>query len=208
MANSLDLKKLRSLHALSRSKMRAAAAPAVQPVMEDVLAKAEALAAAIPRDPSARAVPQRLDELHRAAGSILPTAAPQPLFAPFPPPTGAVMDDHESRALRLLASVKTDGAGAGEGSVGERFDAARARREIARLELHGAADDSEDEDDTLDAAGATYSEHLREVDVSGFLAHHHDMVVATAIEDVRSATQDELDEALQREQDCAWRAEL
>ena len=63
MANSLDLKKLRSLHALSRSKMRAAAAPAVQPVMEDVLAKAEALAAAIPRDPSARAVPQRLDEL-------------------------------------------------------------------------------------------------------------------------------------------------
>ena len=176
--------------------------------MEDVLAKAEALASAIPRDPSARAVPQRLDELQRAAGSILPTAAPQPLFAPFSPPAGAVMDDHESRALRLLASVKTDNAGASEGSVGERFDAARARREIARLELHGAADDSDDADDALDAAGTAYSEHLGEVDVSGFLAHHHDMVVATAIEDVRCATQDELDEALQREQDIAWRAEL
>ena len=62
-------------------------------------------------------------------------------------------------------------------------------------EDQGEDSDSEDEDDTLDAAGATYSEHLREVDVSGFLAHHHDMVVATAIEDVRSATQDELDEA-------------
>jgi hypothetical protein len=228
---------------------------------EGLLAEAESLVAGIPRGVAVAPVPQRLDELQRAAGAIRPAhhdnlPPPPPATTLYPSGLGALPEyDHdyrrehedEPRALRLLAAAMDgESAGmpsassghralqvpriAGESGVGARFDAARARREIARLELHGcgysggygAAEDSSDgADDGRDADradggdegaasewwGRALSEPLGEVDVGGFLAHHHDMLVATAIEDVRAAAHQDLDDALQRESSYAWRAE-